>query len=406
MKRTTLKQTVLALTLLASPVAFSQSRPPAPAKRPPEVLKQLSVDAEVPGLAQAFKGITTNGIVEPGLFNIKSTGVSTLPLRDATDLFLSTLTPEQRARTVHGVDDDEWRKWMNQSFYVREGVSFGEMTEPQREAAINVLKAALSARGLKLTQDIMKLNTTLAELTDGNFDEYGEGLYYMTVMGMPSTTEPWGFQFDGHHAIINYFVLGDQVVMSPLFTGSEPVTATEGKYAGTSILQQEQNDAIAFVNALDDNQRKQAILESTKTRDNNLTEAWKDNVVLDYAGMPVSSLTDAQRKQLLALIELYVGNMDEGHAKVKMEEVEQHLDRTWFAWIGETKADSVFYYRIHSPVLLIEFDHQRPVGLRHLYDPTVAFHEHIHTVLRTPNGNDYGKDLLRQHYEQSHNQAQ
>jgi len=23
-------------------------------------------------------------------------------------------------------------------------------------------------------------------------------------------------------------------------------------------------------------------------------------------------------------------------------------------------------------------------------------------VTRTPNGNDYGKDLLRQHYEQSH----
>ena len=24
--------------------------------------------------------------------------------------------------------------------------------------------------------------------------------------------------------------------------------------------------------------------------------------------------------------------------------------------------------------------------------------QHIHAVVRTPNGNDYGKDLLRQHY--------
>jgi hypothetical protein len=29
----------------------------------------------------------------------------------------------------------------------------------------------------------------------------------------------------------------------------------------------------------------------------------------------------------------------------------------------------------------------------------VPYKEHIHAVVRTPNGNDYGKDLLRQHYE-------
>ena len=63
-------------------------------------------------------------------------------------------------------------------------------------------------------------------------------------------------------------------------------------------------------------------------------------------------------------------------------------------------ANSVFYYRIHSPVILIEFDHQRPVGTRHLIDPSRATRQHIHAVVRTPNGNDYGKDLLRQHYLQ------
>ena len=89
----------------------------------------------------------------------------------------------------------------------------------------------------------------------------------------------------------------------------------------------------------------------------------------------------------------------EGHARVRMDEVTQHLDRTWFAWIGGTAPDSVFYYRIHSPVILIEFDHQRPANLRHLAkNPDVPNREHIHVVVRTPNGNDYGKDLLRQHY--------
>ena len=59
--------------------------------------------------------------------------------------------------------------------------------------------------------------------------------------------------------------------------------------------------------------------------------------------------------------------MDDGHARVRMDEVRAHLDRTHFAWIGGTAPGSVFYYRIHSPVILIEFDHQRPVGLRHLW---------------------------------------
>ena len=73
-----------------------------------------------------------------------------------------------------------------------------------------------------------------------------------------------------------------------------------------------------------------------------------------------------------------------------------------FAWIGSTEAGDVFYYRIHSPVILIEFDHQTPIGLS---GPGIPKDKptflHIHTVVRTPNGNDYGKDLLRLHYLQN-----
>jgi hypothetical protein len=386
-----------AVAIVREPVS-SQTRP-APAKRPPAELQRLSIAAEGPGLAQPFRGITTNGQAEPGLFQVRSTGVSTGPVREAAAAFLAALTPQQRAKTLKPVDDPEWRKWMNQSFYVRDGAGFLEMTPAQREAAFGLMRAGLSARGLKLTRDIMHLNETLAEINDDNFDEYGEWQYWITVMGTPSATEPWGWQLDGHHAIVNYFVLGDQVVMSPFFTGSEPVTATSGKYRGTSILQTEQAKGLALVNALDASQRSVAILKTDKSEDLNLTEAWKDNVVLDYAGIAAARLTQAQRTQLLDLVSQYVGNMDDGHARVKMDEVKAHLDRTYFAWIGRTEPGSVFYYRIHSPVLLIEFDHQRPVGRRHLVDdPRLPDLQHIHTVVRTPNGNDYGKDLLRQHY--------
>jgi hypothetical protein len=275
------------------------------------------------------------------------------------------------------------------------------MDPAQRDAALGLLRASLSAKGLTLSRDIMKLNHTLGELNGDNFEEYGEWLYWITVMGTPSTTEPWGWQIDGHHLIINYFVLGDQVVMTPAFYGSEPVIAHSGKYTGTKVLQVEQSKGLAMINGLDAPRRTKAIIQPSKSGNNNLAEAWKDNLVVGYAGIRGAELTAPQKTRLLDLIGEYVGNMDDGHARVKMDEVRRHLDDTWFAWVGATEADSVFYYRIQSPVILIEFDHQRPANLRHLAaDPTQPNREHIHAVVRTPNGNDYGKDLLRQHYAQ------
>jgi hypothetical protein len=300
---------------------------------------------------------------------------------------------------MFAVDDPEWRKWMNQHFYVRQGVSFHEMTDPQRNAAFGLLEVSLSARGLKLSRDIMRLNETLAELANDH-EFLGEWLYFITVMGKPSPTEPWGFQLDGHHLIINYFVLGSQVVMTPFFAGSEPVTATSGKYKGISILQEEQNGGLDMLLALDKPQRARAILNPDKTGNYNLTEAFKDNVVLEYAGARAADFSTSQRKQLLDLVDLYVGNMDEGHARVKMDEVKRHIDRTCFAWVGGSDSSSVYYYRVHSPVILVEFDHQRPANLaRFAKDPQMPTRQHIHCVVRTPNGNDYGKDLLRQHYQ-------
>jgi hypothetical protein len=388
-----------ALAVYFLPAGASQTQKAAPPPRPPAELLRLSLAAEKAGLAEPFKGITAKGEIEPNLFAIRSTGVSTEPVRKAAAAFLASLTAAERQISAFPVEDVEWRKWMNQSFYVRQGISFKDMTEPQREAAFALLRAGLSAKGLTLTRDIMRLNHTLGELNDNNFAEYDEWLYHLTVMGTPSASEPWGWQFDGHHAIINYFVLGDQVVMTPFFTGSEPATAPSGKYKGTTILKDEQERALAFVNGLAEAQRARAILSFSKTGNNILTEAWKDNVVLDYAGLRATELTNSERRQLLDLVALYVDNLEEGHARVRMDEVRQHLDRTWFAWIGKTEPGAVFYYRIHSPVILIEFDHNAPANLRHLAaDPTLPNVEHIHTIVRTPNGNDYGKDLLRQHY--------
>src|SRR5437660_307029 len=369
----------LICSAVLAPWAMGQQQ----SRNPSEIAEQfrkMSEDYEREGLAAPFKGVSTE------------------PVRTAAVAFIETLNPVQLARTMYPVDDLEWRKWMNQHFYARQGVSFADMTDRQREAAFGLIRASLSSQGFELTRNIMRLNETLAELAEDH-DFLGEWLYYIQIYGKPSATDPWGWKLEGHHAIINYFVLGDEVVMTPLFIGSEPVKAPSGKYKGIEILQKEQNDGLEMLKALPDAQRKKAILEFSKTGNNNLTEAFKDNVVIDYAGLRTNELAAPTRQRLRDLIHLYVSNMDEGHARVKMDEVDRHLENTWFTWIGGAQPDSVFYYRVQSPVVLIEFDHQRPANLRKLAaDPSKPTRQHIHCVVRTPNGNDYGKDLLRQHY--------
>jgi Protein of unknown function (DUF3500) len=380
-----------------APWALGQTESQTPAETA-ERFRQMSENYEKEGLADPFKGITADGKVEPGLFAISPSGVSAEPVRNAAEKFIATLTGVQLARTMFPVEDVQWRKWMNQHFYPRPGIGFAEMSEAQREAAFGLMRVSLSARGFELTRNIMRLNETLAELAEEHVF-LGEWLYFISIFGRPSATEPWGWQLQGHHAIINYFVLGDQVVMTPLFVGSEPVRAPSGKYKGVTILQQEQNDGLGMLMGLPQDQRKQAVLSFSKTGNNNLTEAFKDNVVLDYAGLRAKELPDGARRKLRDLIQLYVGNLDDGHTRVKMDEVDRHIENTWFAWIGDSKPDSAFYYRVQSPVILIEFDHQRPANLaKFASDPKAPTQQHIHCVVRTPNGNDYGRDLLRQHY--------
>lgn len=387
---------MLAACVLLSTAAAAQGPDPAVYE---QQQKAFSARMEQ-SLAEPFKGITTNGSVVPGLYPLRSTGVSTAAVQTAANAFLATLDSTQRAATQFPIDDDEWRKWGNQHVYYRQGLSFEAMNATQRSAAWALLDAALSTKGLTLTRDIMRLNETLGELNGNNFVEYGEHKYWLTLMGEPSASEPWGWQLDGHHLILNYFVLGDQVVMTPAFWGSEPTVAHAGKYAGTRIMDAEQALGLRLIRALDETQRAEAIIASPKTGNNILTQAFSDNVIVPNAGISVSRFTAGQKAQLVDLIALYTGNMDDGHARLALADITDHLDDTWFAWIGGTDEDAVFYYRIQSPVILIEFDHETPVGLTHLHPRGVPYREHIHAVVRSPNGNDYGKDLLRQHYEQ------
>jgi hypothetical protein len=371
-------------------------RLPMPAhERPPqysEFLQRMLARARE-SLSEEFRGITADGIVRPGLFPVRKTGVSLQPILRAARDFLAMLDAQAQRQVSFDMESDTWRSWSNvHPFLMRHGLGLYELAPAQREAALALVSSALSVSGFETARNVMKLNEHACELT-GRSEEYSEWYYWLSIFGTPSADEPWGWQFDGHHLIINCFILGDQLVLTPQFMGSEPVFAQWGKYAGTEVFRAEESVGLVMMRGLSPEQQAKAII-GTRLPGELLTAAYKDNVRMPHEGIRYDDLTSEQQSVLRDLIGVYLTRMRPGHAEIRLDEAFDHLRDTHFSWIGAHDDHGAFYYRIYSPVVLIEFDHQPGI----VYANDEPTRDHIHTVVRTPNGNDYGKDLLRQHY--------
>jgi hypothetical protein len=387
--------------------------PPLSARRHPTALPGLLIDLVDFGqraLAEPFRGITSDGSIRPDLFPLLARGPSTRPVVEAGAAFLETLTTTQRAAVTLPIDSDAWRRWCNVHIYLmRHGLLLEDLDQRQREGALGLIRACTSARGFDNHRNVMRLNEHLAEITESP-DEYGEWAYFISIFGTPSDDQPWGWQLDGHHLNVHCFMLGDQMVMTPAFLGAEPCHAKSGRYAGTRMFDDELRDGLSVVRSLTPDQAGKAVVYgSTMTADlppdrvalidgRMSASAFQDNRRLDYEGLRADEMTDGQRRLLCDLVETYVGSIRDDHAVVRMAEVERHLDETHFCWMGATDDVGPIYYKVQSPVILIEFDHLPGV----VFDNEEPTRHHVHTIVRTPNGNDYGADLLRQHYERSH----
>ena len=372
-----------------------RQRQPTPAVRPfdlPPRLQPMLGRANA-GLAQPFRGVTSSGEIVSGLFPLESTGVSLTPVLEAARSFLATLTAEQRKAASFAIGDEGWRMWSNiHPWLMRRGVCLADLGHDQREAALALLRESLSNAGYRTACDIMRLNEHALEIT-GKPEEYSEWYYWVSIFGAPSPDEPWGWQIDGHHLNISCFILGDQLVLTPAFMGSEPVLARFGKYAGTRVFVAEEEHGHALMRSLSIDERERATI-GTDLPSELLTAAFQDNRRIEAAGLRYDELSPEGRERLQKLIAVYTGRLRPGHSDVRYAEAKRHLSETHFAWIGPFDDTSPFYYRILSPVILVEFDHQSGI----VFDNDTPSCDHIHTVVRTPNGNDYGKDLLRQHY--------
>jgi hypothetical protein len=160
--------------------------------------------------AEPFKGITINGTVIPGLFGIQKTGVSTQAICEAARLFSTRSAPSnapnpfsRRHRSVAQVEQYS-------SDAHAHGTPLFEMNDHQRDCAFTLMRESLSQNGFEEALNVMHLNETVLEMT-GRLSEYGEDLYWLSIMGKPSSTEAVGVGSGTVITlIINYFVLGDQ----------------------------------------------------------------------------------------------------------------------------------------------------------------------------------------------------
>jgi hypothetical protein len=360
--------------------------------------------------AAPFTGITTDGHVRPELFSLRPGNAPTRGMIEAATALLALLPPDERAAMCFAADSKTWWQWQNTELYVEDyGLRLDRVSVPARDAVMAMLRASLSAKGYETSRAVMRLNRFLGDLV-GCPEVLGEWSYTFCLFGHPSTTQPWGWQLFGHHLSLNCLVIGEQMVFTPCFLGAEPVYADTGPFAGTSLFEDEERAGLALMRSLSSAQQRQAIVAHSMVggdlppgrrhfADNlHLGGAHQDNRIVPYEGLRASDLTAEQRRDLLDLIAEYVSPLPHGPQEARLGEIERHLQETHFCWIGGTQESSAFYYRVQSPVIFIEFDHHAGVFLT---NPEPAKF-HVHTIVRTPNGNDYGVDLLRLHYEQVH----
>jgi hypothetical protein len=261
----------------------------------------------------------------------------------------------------------------------RRGLRMGDLKQNQRDAVMQLLATTLSKMGYEKVVGIVEADESLRKDSPRNAPPFGRDEFFISFLGKPSLTEPWIIQFGGHHLALNITIAGEQGVLTPSLIAVQPARFTlDGKTVRP--MGRETDKALELMQALSDEQRKQALLGS-QMRDLVLGPG-HDGETIQPEGLKTSTFNDAQRKLLLELIVEWSGIIHDTAAAAKLEEIKANLGATWFAWSGPLEAGKG-YFRIQGPTVIIEYAPQRLGG-----DVTM----HIHSMYRDPT-NDYGKKL-------------
>jgi hypothetical protein len=336
-------------------------------------------------VAVAATGFAQRGGTSPGTPPGMQTD-ATARIVAAAQAVLTTLDEAGRAKVQFPFDGPQKTKWSNlpSGIFQREGIRLADLTAPQRAAVNALLSAALSRDGYRKVTEIMLADGVLGKGQAGGGGgrggklRFAEDEFFLAFLGTPSVTTPWMLQFGGHHLAINLTLAGSQASMAPSLPAAQPATYT---FEGKTIrpLGNENDKAFALINALDDAQRKQAILGSVVS--DLVLGPGQDGRTIQPEGIRASALSAAQQTMLLDIVREWAGIQNDEFAQSRMAEIRTNLPDTYFAWSGPTTNGSVAYFRIQGPTLVIEYAPQRTV-------------DHIHTIYRDPT-NDYGAKFTR-----------
>jgi hypothetical protein len=309
-------------------------------------------------------------------------------MTDAANAFLNSLTPEQRAQATYDFNDDQRFDW----HFIpkpRKGLPLKDMSPYQKHLAHALLAAGLSQRGYIKASTIMSLEDVLRILEkDDGVRRNPEG-YFFTVFGTPSEKGTWGYRVEGHHLSQNFTLVNGRVAGSPSFFGANRAHVMEGPRKGLRALPREEDLARDLLKSLNDDQKKVAIVQKEALKDIITMASRKAALEGQPNGLQVSKMNPKQRQAFQELLDEYCYNMPDELAQAREEEVKKAGENLYFAWAGSEEKGQGHYYRIQSPLFLIE------------YDNTQDNANHIHSVWRDYNG-DFGQDLLKQHYQSSH----
>lgn len=321
-------------------------------------------------------------------------GTPTADMAAAAAVFLDSLTPELRARAALPFEDKAREDW----HYVPRrgaGVEFSEMNDAQRIAARNLMRSALSSRGMNKVEEIMQLDAVLREMEAGAGVRRDPLAYSIAVFGTPrvggaeAVMGGWGWKLEGHHLSLNFTGVGESAAVTPSFLGSNPGEVRQGDRAGVRVLAWEEDLARELLASLSAQQRREAVV-SDKAPADILATPGRSLDEIESVGLAVSSMGAAQRAIVERLLGEFAGNLRHDLAEQELERIRAAgLERVRFAWMGSDRRGEGHYYRLSGPTFVIE------------YDNTQNGANHVHTVWRDRQ-RDFGRDLLKEHYQDGH----
>jgi hypothetical protein len=315
---------------------------------------------------------------------VHATGV----MAETAARLLAALGPEQLAKARIEFSDDERRNW----HYVpleRKGLPLRQMTPYQRHLAMALLASGLSQSGFIKAVTIMSLEDVLKLIENDDGERRNPEKYYFSIFGAPSATGTWGYRVEGHHISQNYTVANGEVIDGPSFFGSNPAEVRIGPRKGLRTLAAEDDVGFALIESLDEPLRKAAIVDPTAYADILTSDKRAAALAGQPSGLPAAKMNASQFDALRALVEVYARNLPDDLARRRMDQLEKAARDIHFAWAGGTKPGDPHYYRVQTPLFLIELDNTQDKA------------NHVHSVWRDLT-RDFGGDTLRAHYKADH----